>query len=189
MKAFLFLMAIIIVGALNWLIIGLLNVNVLERIFGANSFIPRIVYVIVGISALALMFQRDTYLPFLGPTVLPCSLIPERIPEGADTSVQVNVTPGAKVLYWAAEPSSEGLKKINDWRGAYLKFMNAGVVTATKDGVATLYVKNPQPYTVPWKGRLEPHVHYRVCGQNGMMERIETVYMSDGRVEPFTGSE
>ena len=186
---FLFLMAIIILGALNWLTIGLLNINVLERIFGEKSMVPRIVYIIVGISALAIMFHRDTYLPFLGQTVVPCSLIPERIPEGADTNIQVHVAPGAKVLYWAAEPASEGLKKINDWRGAYLKFMNAGVVTANKDGVATLYMKNPQPYTVPWKGRLEPHVHYRVCGQNGMMERIETVYMSDGRVEAFTGSE
>jgi uncharacterized membrane protein YuzA (DUF378 family) len=189
MIAFPFLIAIILVGALNWLTIGVLKVNVLEKIFGVKSMIPRILYVLVGISALAIVFNRDTYLPFLGQTVVPCSLIPEKIPEGADTTVQVKVKPGAKVLYWAAEPASDGLKKLNDWRGAYLKFMNAGVVTANKDGVATLYVKNPQPYTVPWKGRLEPHVHFRMCGSNGMMERIETVYMADGRVEAFTGSE
>ena len=188
MIAFPFLIAIILVGALNWLTIGVLKVNVLEKIFGVKSMIPRILYVLVGISALAIVFNRDTYLPFLGQTVVPCSLIPEKIPEGADTTVQVKVKPGAKVLYWAAEPASDGLKKLNDWRGAYLKFMNAGVVTANKDGVATLYVKNPQPYTVPWKGRLEPHVHFRMCGSNGMMERIETVYMADGRVEAFTGS-
>jgi uncharacterized membrane protein YuzA (DUF378 family) len=189
MIAFPFLIAIILIGALNWLAIGVMNVNVLERVFGVKSMIPRILYVLVGISALAILFQRDTYLPFLGQTVVPCSLIPEKIPEGADTSVQVKVKPGAKVLYWGAEPASDGLKKLNDWRGAYLKFMNAGVVTANKDGVATLYLKNPQPYTVPWKGRLEPHVHFRECGSNGMMERIETVYMADGRIEAFTGSE
>jgi protocatechuate 3,4-dioxygenase beta subunit len=54
-------------------------------------------------------------------------------------------------------------------------------VTANADGVATLYVRNPQPYDVPWKGRLEPHVHFRVCSpQAGLMGRIETVYVSDG---------
>ena len=175
----------VIIGALNWLSIGLFKVNVLESVFGRSSIVPRILYVIVGVSALIIAFHRDTYLPFLGPTVVPCSLIPERIPEGADTTVDVIVKPGAKVLYWAAEPSTEGLKKINDWRGAYLKFMNAGVTIAGADGTASLLIKSPQPYTVPWKGRIEPHVHFRVCGENGMMGRIDTVYMSDGRVEPF----
>jgi len=173
----------VIIGALNWLSIGIAKVNPLEKVFGAS--ISRVLYVIVGVSALGLVFHRDTYLPFLGPTVVPCSLIPERIPEGANTTVEVKVTPGAKVLYWAAEPATEGLKRMNDWRAAYLKFMNAGVTIAGTDGTAKLLLKNPQPYTVPWKGRLEPHVHFRVCGENGMMERIETVYMADGRVEAF----
>jgi len=197
--AHIFAIVFVIIGALNWLSVGVTKVNMLEaifasvtppkgleRIFGAGSIIPRFLYVIVGVSALGLAFHRDTYLPFLGATVVPCSLIPERIPEGADTTVEVKVTPGAKVLYWAAEAETEGLKKINDWRGAYLKYMNAGVTIADADGTAKLSLKNPQPYTVPWKGRLEPHVHFRVCGENGMMERIETVYMADGRVEPFT---
>lgn len=176
---------LVIIGALNWLFIGVAKVNLLEKAFGPSSIIPRFLYVIVGVSALGLAFHRDTYLPFLGPTVIPCSLIPERIPEGADVTVEVKVTPGAKVLYWAAEPATEGLKKMNDWRAAYLKYMNAGVTIAGADGTATLFLKNPQPYTVPWKGRLDPHVHFRVCGENGMMERIETVYMADGRVEAF----
>jgi len=191
--------AFVIIGALNWLAIGVAKVNVLEaifasvtppkgleRVFGPSSIIPRVMYVIVGVSALTLAIKRDTYLPFLGPTAVPCSLIPERIPEGADTTVEVTVTPGTKVLYWAAEPATEGLKKMNDWRAAYLKFMNAGVTIAGSDGTAKLSLKNPQPYTVPWKGRLEPHVHFRVCGENGTMGRIETVYMADGRVEGFT---
>ena len=177
--------SLVIIGALNWLAIGVARVNPLEKTFGSS--VSRVLYVIVGISALGLAFHRDTYLPFLGPTVIPCSLIPERIPDGADASVEVKVAPGAKVLYWAAEPATEGLKKINDWRGAYLKYMNAGVTIAGADGRARLLLKNPQPYTVPWKGRLEPHVHFRVCGENGMMERIETVYMTDGRVEAFEG--
>jgi uncharacterized membrane protein YuzA (DUF378 family) len=176
----------VIIGALNWLGIGVAKVNMLEKVFGASSIIPRFLYVVVGVSALALAFHRDTYLPFLGQTVIPSSLIPERIPEGADTTVEVKVRPRAKVLYWAAEPETEGLKKINDWRGAYLEYMNAGVTIADNDGNAKLLLKNPQPYTVPWKGRLEPHVHFRICGENGIMERIETVYMADGRVEGFT---
>lgn len=177
-------MVLLIVGALNWLVIGVAGVNVLEKLVGRT--LARILYVLVGLAALAVAFNRDTYLPFLGETVMPCSIIPEHIPKGADTSLTVNVTPGATVLYWAAEPETEGLKKIGDWRKAYLKFMNAGVVKANGEGVAVLLVRAPQPYTVPWKGRLEPHVHFRVCGDDGMLARIKTVFVADGRVEGFT---
>ena len=176
---------IVMIGALNWLGIGVLQVNVVARVFGAKSVATRAIYCIVGLAALTLVFHRDTYLPFLGETVFPCSAIPEQIPEGADTKVQVNVQPGAKVIYWAAEPSTEGMKKLNDWRKAYLKLMNVGVVKADETGLATLMVRNPQPYTVPWMGRLEPHVHFRECGDNGMVGRIFTVYTSSGKVEPF----
>jgi len=176
---------ILILGALNWLGIGVLGINTVSRLFGARSIMARIIYCIVGVSAIAVMFHRDTYLPFLGETVFPCSAIPEQIPEGADTQVQVKVHPGAKVIYWAAEPSTEGMKKVNDWRKAYLKFQNVGVVKADSTGVATLLVRNPQPYSVPWMGRLEPHVHFRECGDNGMVGRIFTVYTSSGKVEPF----
>jgi uncharacterized membrane protein YuzA (DUF378 family) len=183
-KLFMFSMILLIVGALNWFVVGVAGVNVLESVVGKS--IARILYVFVGIAALAIAFDRDTYLPFLGETVMPCSILPEHIPKGADTTLTVNVTPGATVLYWAAEPETEGLKKLVDWRKAYLKFMNAGVVKANDEGEAVLFVKNPQPYTVPWKGRLEPHVHFRVCGGDGMLARIKTVFVADGRVEGFT---
>jgi hypothetical protein len=36
------------------------------------------------------------------------------------------------------------------------------------------------------KGKLEPHVHFRVCGgADGFLGRIKTVYVEDGRVEGF----
>lgn len=183
-KIFMFSMVLLIVGALNWLIIGVAGVNVLEGLVGRT--LARILYVLVGLAALLIAFNRDTYLPFLGETVMPCSIIPEQIPKGADTSLTVNVTPGSTVLYWAAEPETEGLKKIGDWRKAYLKFMNAGVVKANAQGEAVLLARAPQPYTVPWKGRLEPHIHFRVCGGDGMLGRIKTVFVADGRVEGFT---
>lgn len=183
-------MVILVIGALNWLVIGVAGINPLERIVGYRSPIARGVYILVGISALAVMFNRDFYLPFLGETVMPCANIPEQIPENADTEITVDVEkPGVKVMFWAAEPATDGLKKLEDWRGAYLKYMNSGVVRANGDGKATLIVRRPQPYSVPWKGRLEPHIHFRVCEPDGMLSRIKTVYLSDGRVEGFSNQE
>ncbi len=185
---FKFSMILIIVGALNWLLIGLLDVNVVKAIFG-NGVFARIVYILVGLSAFGIMFDRDTYLPFLGPMVAPCSVLQNRVPPGATRDIVVTVTPNTKVLYWAAEPASANLEKINSWKEAYLQYDNAGVATSDADGKVLLKVREPQPYVVPIKGRLDPHVHYRVCGDAGWMDRIRTVFIRDTKVEGFENKE
>ena len=46
--------AIAIIGALNWGLIGLFNVNLVEQIFG-QTVLTRVVYILVGLSGLALL--------------------------------------------------------------------------------------------------------------------------------------
>ena len=43
---------LIIVGAINWGLIGILNFNLVELIFGDMTFLARTVYTLVGISGL-----------------------------------------------------------------------------------------------------------------------------------------
>lgn len=53
MKCFRWVCAILLViGALNWGIIGIFGVNVIERMFGMMSGITRIIYVLVGLAGL-----------------------------------------------------------------------------------------------------------------------------------------
>ena len=185
-------MVVLIIGALNWFAVGAFGYNPVEKLLGFRSPASRTVYILVGLCAIAIMFSRDTYLPFLGETVMPCAMIPERVPEGADTQVVVKTEPGAKVIYWAAEHANKDAEKIHDiktWRGAYQKYSNSGAVLADGNGQATLLVRRPQPYRVPWKGRLEPHVHFRICEKDGLLSSIRTVYLNDGRVESYTAQE
>ena len=177
-------MVLLIVGGLNWLLVGLFDVNLVSGIFGKGG-IATFIYILVGVSALAIMFDRDTYLPFLGPMVAPCSVLENRDPPGATREVKVNVEPNVKVIYWAAEPASENLKKLNSWKQAYLDYQNAGVTTSSGDGVAVLKIRDPQSYKVPLKGQLAPHVHYRVCGEAGWMGKITTVFLDKNKVEGF----
>jgi uncharacterized membrane protein YuzA (DUF378 family) len=172
----------IIAGAVNWLLIGIFQYNLVQNIFGAKF--GRVVYVIVGLCVLMVMFNRDTYLPFLGESVAPCSAFPDRVPPGATKEVVVMVRPGAKVIYWASEPAMEGLKAVVDWKKAYSEFENAGMVTADMQGQARLMIRPPQAYNVPLGGRLEPHVHYRVCEPKGWMGRVQTKFLSnDGFID------
>lgn len=45
-------LVITIIGAINWGFIGLLEINLVEAIFGATSMISRIVYSLVGLTGL-----------------------------------------------------------------------------------------------------------------------------------------
>lgn len=45
-------LCVTIIGAINWGLIGLLDFNLVEAIFGAESMIPRIVYTLVGLTGL-----------------------------------------------------------------------------------------------------------------------------------------
>jgi uncharacterized protein len=45
-------MALLIVGGLNWAMVGLFNVDVVASIFGERSAGTRLVYILVGLAAL-----------------------------------------------------------------------------------------------------------------------------------------
>jgi uncharacterized membrane protein YuzA (DUF378 family) len=42
---------LVIVGGLNWGLVGLLNFDLVAAIFGAGSALSRLVYILVGLSA------------------------------------------------------------------------------------------------------------------------------------------
>jgi len=173
---YIFCMSVLVIGGLNWGSIGLLRVNLVDKIAGPLG-LSRPIFILVGICAIGVMFCRDFYLPFLGQSVVPCGAIKEKVPEGATVMMSIRVKPGQKVLYWASEPATEKLKKIKRWDEAYLGFENAGVTVADEKGNAVLRVRKPQVYTVPFKGQLEPHIHYRTCMGNGFIGRVETAYL------------
>ena len=45
-------LVLVIVGGLNWGLVGLLDFDLVAMIFGAGSILSRIVYTLVGLSAL-----------------------------------------------------------------------------------------------------------------------------------------
>ncbi len=46
---------LVIIGGLNWLLVGLGNWDLVAMIFGAGTTIARVVYVLVGLSAVYLL--------------------------------------------------------------------------------------------------------------------------------------
>ncbi len=170
-------MILIIIGALNWGAIGAFDTNLVEK------FIPtdyqKLIYILVAAAAIYLMMDRNTYLPFLNDTVLPCYNFENKEPSGFDTVASVKVPKNVKVIYWAALPKDPAVPDgRNGFEEAYGDYSNSGITTSDSEGEAKLRIKFPQSYTVKkfgiFSSTLQPHVHYRFCRANGMMSEVKT---------------
>lgn len=52
-------MALLIVGGVNWGLVGLFNVDLVATLFGEMSLLSRIVYAVVGLSALYTIYTSS----------------------------------------------------------------------------------------------------------------------------------
>jgi uncharacterized protein len=51
-------LALVIVGGLNWALVGLFNFDLVAYLFGVMSTLTRVVYTLVGVSAIYLIFAK-----------------------------------------------------------------------------------------------------------------------------------
>lgn len=168
---------LIVIGALNWGLVGLFNFNLVSFI-GKHTFswVEKFVYILVGVSSLVHIVSRNFYLSFLGESVFPCNSMLPKTPEHADTEVKITTTPNSNVVYWAAETHKEVME--NPWV-AYAEYSNAGVTRSDVNGVAVLKFRTPASYKVAHGLKtLAPHVHYRVCQYPGILSEVKTVMIA-----------
>lgn len=52
-KIFIFSLVLLIIGGLNWGLVGLFNFDLVASLFGSMSVLSRIVYTLVGISSIS----------------------------------------------------------------------------------------------------------------------------------------
>jgi len=175
---------LLLIGGLNWGLIGTFNFNIVQLInkhtFNSSVF-ENIVYTSVGIAAIYLSSRKSFYLPFLGKTILPTSVIKEMDNIGADIKINVDASNADMVIYWAANPlpinEVDGSKYAMD---AYSKYTNSGVAPVIS-GKAELKVSCPQKYWVnKWgiKKTLPKHVHYRLVYPTGWVSEVKTTKLS-----------
>lgn len=48
---------LVLVGALNWGLVGIFEVDLVAKIFGSWPMVLRVVYALVGLSAVAMLFK------------------------------------------------------------------------------------------------------------------------------------
>ena len=185
-KIYMFIVVLVIVGGLNWLVVGWLGFDPLKAFIGRrwSSYL----YIVVGICTLLLALRRDVYLPFLWQTLFPAEALTLKTPQGANESVTIRTRPGARVVYWASEPDAHpDNASLKSWDVAYSNYENSGVMKADDEGVAVLRIRgSPQAYRVGLFMKLKPHVHFRVEGANGFFGPVKTKFIESGAIDSFS---
>jgi hypothetical protein len=177
---------LVIVGALNWgahvfnvnlVTILSSSLNKLIAMVASKNYEIRfdvVVYALVFSAAVILASQKSTWLPFLGSSVLPSSLVPLKTPLNNNQVVSINTKPNTKVAYWSTLPNtSDKLPFVID---AYGDYSNSGVVMSDDKGVALLPILEGSGYYVPSGKTLKKHVHWRLIHENGMMGPVRTYF-------------
>lgn len=172
---YIILKILVILGALNWGLIALdKKFNVVELFSNLfpleyHEFIEKFIYTIIFLSAVYVMIQRKTYLPFLDASFVPINkYLSESKKKDIEFEVIINAKGGDKVIYWAANKGNKDDKTIKHYLKAYGEYENSGISLVGKDGNAKLYVKCPQKYYVQFKKIIPKHIHYRVIYKDKM---------------------
>ncbi len=146
--------------------------NFLNNLIKSNYPIDKVIYVLIALSAIKLATDKNTWLPFLGKSVLPGHLLSIHTPENTNKSITIKVQPNKKIAYWAAMSSGEQ----PDVLQAYGDYSNSGVVMSDSEGIAVLKFVEGSGYVVPNGRYIKKHVHYRELDlPYGLMGEIKSV--------------
>ena len=140
------------------------------------SPVLKVIALIVFFCVVYLGMNRNTYLPFLGPTVVPPSLLKDVTDTkmgDVHVKVPIEAPDTTRVIYWASTPSSKVFETPYE---AYGNFSNIGVASV-KNKEAIFHVECPSSYKVPFTV-LRPHVHYRILYPNGIVGSVRTIYVN-----------
>lgn len=172
------LVAIVIIGAINWgtTAFGFNLVKIIDDgingLFKSDIPIQEVIYVVVAIAGILLAFRRDTWLPFLGDTIIPEALVPLKTPSVFDRQITIQTEPNVKVIYWGASGKEEG----QDVFTAYGNYTNSGVVMSDASGKAELPILEGAGYVVPSGRKISRHIHYRTVDSEAIISPVKTIY-------------
>jgi len=131
---------------------------------------PPMLFTACATAATAWLMNRTTWLPFLGPTVMPSGIFHTQKPNDANYSAVLQAPEKAvRCVFWGS------VLEAKDPYAAYGGYANAGVSDVV-NGTATVSLKKPVKYSI--NGKVLPaHIHYRWVGPRGMLSGVRTAHV------------
>jgi uncharacterized membrane protein YuzA (DUF378 family) len=154
--------------------------NILSKVIKDRTF-RRIFYILVGLLAVYLILKRETFLPFLGESVVPTSVFKNHNnnmnsedPNRKMINLTITAPNAEKIIWWAASEDQHTIAKNPD--EAYKEYQNSGVSTVSTDGTVKIVFPCPTQYKIPSGRTLKKHLHYRET-HGGMLGEVKTIFL------------
>jgi uncharacterized membrane protein YuzA (DUF378 family) len=156
----LFARFLLVIGGINYLFLSL-DINPL---YGIKRYpiVIKTIFVLIGLSALYFIFDRDFYLPFLGKCVIPVG--PKKSTENLKKIKLSGLPPNSYVLYWGAKPNKSSTDVFTNPLDAYKDYSNSDIGKTDMNGDIIIELECPSEYIVSKFGvpkKLNRHIHYR----------------------------
>lgn len=169
---------LILIIVFNYAYAKLYNNDLFDYVI-KNKMVSNGFSIFLIIIALFYLFDRDFFLPFLGPTVMPSVITIPHATKKTDQLININLTelpPKTTVIYWG---SSESEKIFEDPVSAYKDYANSGITRTNEYGNVVVQMSCPGTYRVPKFGFLKKllprHIHYRYeLPYRGLYSKIYT---------------
>jgi hypothetical protein len=169
---------LLIIGGLNYLFMSTINVNIFSY-FKNYPIITKFIMLAVGLSAAYFLFNRDYYLPFLGPVAIPVGTV-----KSTQNLKQIKLSglpPNTKIVSWAATESDS---VFDTYTKAYGVYSNTDLSTTDENGEVIVKLSCPGSYYVPAFGMrklLKRHIHYRyqLPKHPGLFSRVYTKFLDE----------
>jgi uncharacterized membrane protein YuzA (DUF378 family) len=176
LKLYLFARLLLIIGGINYLIFAISKINLFSYL---TENIEKTIHILIGLSAVILIFNRDYYLPFLGECAIPIiNTTEDKSKRNLIKTTIKNLPPNVKLIYWAAKPGE--IK--NDPLLAYSDFSNSGIIITNDKGEAEIEYECPSEYKIKKSGKTLPkHIHFRYVNPKypGLISRVYTKYLDE----------
>lgn len=156
----LFARFLLVIGGINYLFLSL-NINLLDNI-KRYPIVIKTIFLLIGLSALYFIFNRDYYLPFLGKCVIPVG--PKKTTENLKKIKLSGLPPNSYVIYWGAKPNKTYSEVFPNPMDAYKDYSNSDIGKTDNNGDIIIELECPSEYIVSKFGirkQLRRHIHYR----------------------------
>lgn len=174
----LFAKFLLIIGGLNYFFTSIFNID-LFALFQYPGFI-RLLSILIGLSAIYFMFNRDYYLPFLGYSVIPVGSQTTKSVENLTKIKLSGLPPNTTVIAWGSQNAN---KIFDNPLDAYGDYQNTEIKKTDNKGDVIIELPCPAEYYVNKFGlmqtKLNKHIHYRyeLPQYKGLFSRIYTRYL------------
>jgi|SaaInlStandDraft_6_1057023.scaffolds.fasta_scaffold113003_2 uncharacterized membrane protein YuzA (DUF378 family) len=167
-KQYLLLIFIVLLGSFNYGILGITNINLINKLDILNPYISTIIYIIIALSGIYLLSSKKFMSPYVDNTSHPCDVIKDHIPNNSNFSYRLKVPPNVLVIYWSNESDNLILNKDLEPWNSFKNHLNAGVLRSNEYGNVELKLN---------KKKENHNIYYRYYSPIGFLSSLKKIYV------------